>query len=688
VLRVLIVDDYEVERRGVRSALSATEGVEICGEAVDGAEAIAKAKELRPDVITMDISMPKLNGLEATREIRRMFPDVHILIVSQHDLPDMMEKAKSAGASAYITKSALSTELVAALDRLRCGGAALPPKAFDRTEYTLDTAQFGATQDVGHRQAVEQALREKARLLDLSSDAIFVRDSADRITFWNEGATEMYGYRREEALGRVSHEFFRTEFPEPLEQIMQTVLREGRWGGELVHRRANGSRITVSSRWSVERDAEGNIAAILETNRDISGQKQAERAQARLAAIVESSDDAIVSKNLDGIIMSWNAGAQRIFGYTPEEAIGQPITIIIPPDLHDEEKQILSRLRAGQRVDHFETIRQTKDGRKRHVALTISPLRDAQGRVIGASKIARDITQRKEAERALRESEERFRALSQELESQVQARTKELRQKNSDLQKQAEQLRELSWRLMHLQDEERRRVARELHDGVGQILAALGMNLSIVASEKQKLSAEAARCVDQNANFIKQAISETRTLSHLLHPPFLDEVGLKSALREYVEGFAERSNIHVTLDLPANLERLPREQELCVFRVVQECLTNIHRHSGSRTARVQLARGADEIRLEVSDQGRGMSPDVRGKFQTGGSSGVGLRGMRERVRQMGGALQVQSNGKGTSVTAVLPIRPQTPSSQEDERLASAPPKPPARKSLRSRPHVM
>ena len=688
MLRVLIVDDYEVVRRGVRSALSGREDVQICGEAVDGVDAIAKAKELRPDVITMDISMPNLNGLEASREIHRLFPGVQIVILSQHDLPGMVEKAMSAGASAYIVKSGASTELVAALDRLQRGEPALQPKVSGRTQATLDSVRLVVTSDVGARVAVEQALRQKARLLDLSSDAIFVRDSADRITFWNEGAEKMYGYRREQALGRVSHELFRTEFPEPLEHIKQKMLREGRWGGELVHRRENGSKITVSSRWSVERDAQGNIASILETNRDISEQKHAEQAQARLAAIVESSDDAIVSKDLDGTITSWNAGAQRIFGYTPEEAIGQPIAIIIPAELQAEEKKILKRLRAGQRVDHFETIRQTKDGRKRHIALTISPLRDAQGRVIGASKIARDITERKEAEHALRESEERFRALSQELESQVQARTKELQQKNSDLQKQAEQLRELSWRLMHLQDEERRRVARELHDGVGQILAALGMNLGVLAGEKNKLSAEAARCVDQNASFINQAISETRTLSHLLHPPFLDEVGLKSALREYVEGFAERSNIHVTLDLPSNLERLPREQELCVFRVVQECLTNIHRHSGSRTARVQLARVVDEIHLEVSDQGRGMSPNVREKFQAGGSTGVGLRGMRERVRQMGGTLDVHSGGKGTSVMAVLPIRPQTIPSEEHERLASAPPKPPARKSLRSRSHVM
>jgi PAS domain S-box-containing protein len=465
---------------------------------------------------------------------------------------------------------------------------------------------------------VAEALAEKARLLDLSSDAILVRDVSDRITFWNQGATELYGYNREDAIGRISHELLHTEFPEPVERIREKFTREGRWAGDLRHRCADGRRITVSTRWVAERDTHGTIISILESNRNISGIRQAEETQNRLAAIVESSDDAIVSKDLNGIIQSWNTGAERIFGYTAEQAIGQPITIIVPAELHEEEKQILAQLRAGERIEHFETIRQTKTGERRFMSLTISPVRDGNGRIVGASKIGRDITERKKVERALREAE-------------------------------------LSGRMLQLQDEERRRVARELHDGAGQLLAALSMNIAAIASEKQKLGPKAARCAEENSSLVSQAISEIRTISHLLHPPLLDEVGLQSALTEYVHGFGERSKIHVSLDLPSNLERLPRDVELSLFRIVQECLTNIHRHSGSPTAHVRLSRSPGEIQLEVSDQGRGIDPEIQESFFAGKGSGVGLRGMRERVRQLGGGLEIESLGNGTIITVVLPL---------------------------------
>jgi signal transduction histidine kinase len=210
--------------------------------------------------------------------------------------------------------------------------------------------------------------------------------------------------------------------------------------------------------------------------------------------------------------------------------------------------------------------------------------------------------------------------------------------------------------LLQLQDEERRRVARELHDGAGQLLAALNMDISTLAEEKARLSPAGARRVEDTLSLIDQAMSEIRTLSHLLHPPLLDEVGLKSALSEYVYGFGQRSKVCVSLDLPSDLERLPRDLELSLFRIVQECLTNIHRHSASPTARVRLSSIHNEIQLEVSDEGRGISREIQEKFSTGTSSGVGLRGMRERVRQCGGEIQIRASEKGTSVVARLPIR--------------------------------
>jgi PAS domain S-box-containing protein len=472
---------------------------------------------------------------------------------------------------------------------------------------------------VPDHKTIEEVLAQRAGLLDLSSDAILVRDASDRISFWNEGATEIYGFSREQAIGRVSHDLLRTEFPEPLAAIQEKLLRDGRWAGELRHTCASGKKITVSTRWVAERGASGNVTSVLESNRDITEMKGAQEVQNRLAAIIESSDDAIVSKNLDGIINSWNKAAERIFGYTSEEAVGRHIGLIIPPDRQEEENDILARLRRGERIDHFETVRQRKDGGKLDVSVTISPVKDAHGRIVGASKVARDITDRKRLEQILKEAE-------------------------------------FSGRLLQLQDEERRRVARELHDGAGHMLAALSMNTHAVAKEKAALSPRGARCVEENLSLIEQTISEIRTISHLLHPPLLDEVGLRSALEEYVHGFGERSNVHVNLDLPSDVQRLPRDVELSLFRVVQECLTNIHRHSGSATAQVRLSRAPGKIRMEVSDAGCGMRPGVRESFLAGKSTGVGLRGMRERVKQIGGTLQIESDGSGTSVFVVIPVR--------------------------------
>ena len=493
-----------------------------------------------------------------------------------------------------------------------------------------------AEEHISEQKTGEDLLRERARLLDLTTDAVLVRDTRDRITFWNQGASAMYGFGREEAEGRVSHDLLHTEFPEPLQKIREQFASDGYWAGELRHTCANGSRITVSTRWVAERDARGNIAAILESNRDVSESKRAQETQGRLAAIVESSEDAIVAKNLDGVIVNWNKAAERIFGYPAEEAIGQHITLIVPPDRLGEEANILASLRRGERVDHFETVRKRKDGTLFDVSVTISPVRDAQGYVIGASKVARDITERKRLALLLQEAE-------------------------------------LSGRLLQLQDEERRRIARELHDGAGQLLAALGMNISAISTEESKLSPGVARNVEASRSLIEQAVSEIRTISHLLHPPLLDEVGLRSALYEYVNGFGERSNIRVSLDLPSDLERLPRDVELSIFRIVQECLTNVHRHSGSATATVRLSHKAGEVQLQVSDQGRGIKREIQDKFREGKSSGVGLRGMRERIRQLGGKMQIQSSSdSGTSIVAFLPLHEQEIARDKSEISAASP----------------
>ena len=385
--------------------------------------------------------------------------------------------------------------------------------------------------DITERRQVEQALAERALLLDLSNDAILVRDNADRVTYWNQSASELYGYSREEALGRVSHELLHTEFPGPLERINEQLRRDGRWSGELVHRRKDGTQIVVISRWVLNRDDRGNRKCVLETNNDI--------------------------------------------------------------------------------------------------------------------------TQQKQSENALRESENRLRMLTDSLETQVRIRTEQLMRRNTEVLRQSEELRDLSHRMRQIQDEERRHIARELHDSAGQLLTVLAMDLSTLVHNAQAKAPEIAESAAQARELVRQLNSEIRTTSYLLHPPLLDEEGLQAAIPWYVRGLAERSGIDITLDISEGLGRLPRDMELAVFRLVQECLTNIHRHSGSKVAAIHMSREEKGILLEVEDAGSGISPEKLLEIQSHGA-GVGIRGMRERVLQCGGEMKIESEGRGTKISITLP----------------------------------
>jgi signal transduction histidine kinase len=246
-----------------------------------------------------------------------------------------------------------------------------------------------------------------------------------------------------------------------------------------------------------------------------------------------------------------------------------------------------------------------------------------------------------------RRNDEVLRGAQKELETTVEQRTAELDKANRSL-------RDLTARLLHFQDEERRRIARELHDSVGQTLAALSMNLSSVGADIQRLTKTAAAVADSES-LVKEMSKDIRTISYLLHPPLLDEAGLASALRWYVEGLTARSEIRVDLEVPDDFERLHRDLETAIFRVVQECLTNVHRHSGSLTAKIRLSRSASDVQLEVQDEGKGIPAEKLSEMASGGMPGVGIRGMRERIHQLGGSLEIRSGGQGTAVVVKLPV---------------------------------
>lgn len=253
-------------------------------------------------------------------------------------------------------------------------------------------------------------LSQIADLSEQSFDAIIVWDWNGAITFWNTGAEQMYGIPKAEAIGRVTHELLQTRHPLGMHGFLRQLEQSGHWTSELEHSTRDGRRILVETRMRlVKRESSSYV---IETNRDITERHKAASIDRRLATIVTSTNDAVISKSLDGIITSWNPGAERIFGFTSREIVGSPMTMLFPPDLLDEEKRILAFVSQDTRIEPFETVRRHANGSLVHVSVSISPIKDADGRIVEATTIARDITDRKQAERDLRESNERFYALA------------------------------------------------------------------------------------------------------------------------------------------------------------------------------------------------------------------------------------------------------------------------------------
>jgi PAS domain S-box-containing protein len=297
------------------------------------------------------------------------------------------------------------------------------------------------------------------------------------------------------------------------------------------------------------------------------------------------------------------------------------------------------------------------DGSRIVVIVNIAPLKDDRGEITGAINCFYDVTERKQADEALRESvAERRRAEEALRENEVQLRL--INEKlESVVQKRTASLRHLSAKLMRSQDEEHRRIARNLHDSLGQYLTSIKMNLESLrradAPNKNEVLSSALESVEQS-------IAETRTLSFLLHPPLLDEVGFASAARWYTDEFAKRIGIKVKLDLPEGVDRLPELAGIALFRILQESLTNVHRHSGSSAVEVHLKASEHEAVFTVRDFGRGIPAQlIQGSQTNGDRFGVGLSGMRERVNDLGGKFELQSGAEGTAITVSIPLAAET-----------------------------
>jgi PAS domain S-box-containing protein len=769
--RVLIADDNADMRRYLVRLLAERYDVT---SVPDGQAALDAVRERPPDLILTDVMMPQLDGFGLLRELRSNVKTstIPIILLSARAGEESRVEGIERGADDYLIKPFSARELLA------------------RVQTHLELARVRKQNEDTLRQSTAQF----ETLLNEAPLGVYVVDGDFRIRQINPPAVAAFG-NIPDLIGRdfdeVIHVLWPKEYADEIVERFRHTLETGEpyMVPERIENRADRG-VREIYEWQINRiplaDRRYGVVCYF---RDISAQVGAREAlresQDRLrhlAAIVDSSEDAIVSKNLDGIITSWNRTAEQSFGYTAEEAIGRHISLIVPPEQQREEALILEQLRRGERVEHFETVRVRKDGTRLDLSLTISPVKDAEGRVIGASKVARDIAERRRADDALRKmtaeavaatakfqavfeqtpvfagimaidgtitaanrlcleacgyhadevvgrlfwetpwwrgsqevqakiraaaiqaaqgipyretltyhwaddtqhmvdfalhpirdhqgqilflhptgvditdlkrAEENYRMLAETLEEQVQTRTEELEQRTREVLKQSEQLREVSHRLMRIQEDERRHIARELHDSAGQILAALGMNLSSMVQQARRNAPELAQEVEEAQQLVQELNQEIRTTSYLLHPPLLDESGLSEALLWYIRGLQERSGLEITLAIPEDFGRLSHEMELVIFRIVQESLTNVHRHSGSKVASIRIACRGQIVSLEVQDQGRGMSPEKLAEIQTQGA-GVGIRGMRERVLQLGGEVRIQSRDTGTTILVTLP----------------------------------
>lgn len=517
---------------------------------------------------------------------------------------------------------------------------------------------YGAAKPFPSRTPLQQSGDHFRLLLDsVQGYAIIMLDPEGRITSWNAGARLIEGYHACEILGRHCSVLYPEEdrrAGKP-DQHLEIAARDGRFEEEGWRVRRDGSKFWANVAVTALRDEDGCLYGFGNVTRDVTEHKLADealrRSEQRFRLLVEEVRDyAIFMLDAQGHISSWNRGARQIKGYEEDEILGKHFSIFYPEeDQHAGKPQRALEIAAREGRIEDEGWRVRKDGALFWASVVITALKDDTGSLVGFAKVTRDITEKMRASADLQRFNEK---LAREIAEKIKAQ--------AQLQDSEQSLRNLSRHLLRTQDEERRRIGRDLHDSVGQYLAVLKMSLDSMKSLLMPDHPRARQALTQCTDLVGESIKEVRTIAYLLYPPMLEETGLRSAIQWYLEGFANRSGIKTSFDIPPDFGRLPRDVELAIFRVLQESLTNVHRHSGSSTAHVRVSINDGRATLEVKDRGKGIPKEIleESHKDSPGALGVGLRGMSERMRQLGGTVELSSNSDGTTVVAKVPCNPE------------------------------
>jgi PAS domain S-box-containing protein len=495
--------------------------------------------------------------------------------------------------------------------------------------------------NIRDREEVEYELRaSEARFREIAEnirEVFWVLDLvSDRVTFVSPIYEEMFG-RSCASLYANSRSYLDAIHSDDRARI-EAALVHSRGAGAPFDERYRVVRPDGSMRWIRARsfpvpDPSGTIQRLVGVAEDITDRHHAEerlqQSERLLRLVLDALPVGVGVVDLSGDLILSNPASQRIWSGSirsgPERYLeSKGWSHATGKRLAPEEWPSARAFRNGETTVNEVIEIEAFDGVRKIVQTSAVPIRDTNDRVTGAVVVNEDISARTAAERGLNAS--------------------------------YNQMRALTGRLMRAQDDERRRIARMLHETTAQDLAALKMHLARLTKTAGPLSDADRTSLTESIALAEQSITEIRTLSYLLHPPFLDETGLLSALRWYAAGFGERSGIKVDLELLERLERLPLDTETALFRIVQESLINIHRHAGSHTALIRLRRDAQTLVLEIEDRGQGIPHAARTQIMTGGGgAGVGIAGMRERMKQLGGNLEITSSDQGTIVRAQLPL---------------------------------